>query len=1149
MVALALELKCKIGILSPNGWWEILPTATDLADDDNFHFEEVIFLSFGKGITNSDAEPDTIHQNANHFILLKPKTGRSSELLQTLEADLVQQGYDLSHTATMSEQIALTVEGTHSSMDNVSPDEAGGRQSCNKRPASSACSDDGPQTQSSSSVSLPKRHARSDGLQGEIVCDETEPNVNGMEDSAVTDWPDEPAPGPELELPANNSGETPAATETPSAGEPPPVDLVVGTVFPYFQGDTPNTEAALQHVVDALKKGFSQWAANCGHRLHIRTAIQGRSDDKKKRKIRISCFRAGPAGPDRVSSRDDFDANLLRAKAAKTLGPCGCMWQVSFLENSDKGGYVISSLCDEHNHGGDDKPPQPPKYKTLLGSLEPQVLNTLATFVSTSTSTNAIRDLFVANAIPFDFTHEEAARLKTRLRSWLATGKLDDIRQRSRSQLLGELSADEVCLFLTGLREGRNKKSVAELLDLLKARIPGFGSVVADDGKGNLTGFVCMTARQRERARQWGQYIVIDGTYSTNREGFTMFLPVIIDPNNHVYRIAFAFCMTEHSHQAQKFVLDGLVQLCRTERDARSFLPDICQTVMSDAGFSAEVIKTAISQQVNAQICLWHIKKDIKKHIGRLSSCKELEESFNRLRNAKTIAEFDKIWAEMERDFQHSGPVGSPGSAINYLRTWVNIRERWALPWVSRHFTTGRTSSQSSEAANSQYKQRFTTVTNLQGCIINNLILERQEENRELSAGRIASQFIEAPPFFTDAFHQVGLQAQYQLREILQKITCLEAQVLPTTPNVLNCVEAYSVTSILEGTPAQSVLRGGPTGQTFSCSCNVEKVWAIPCKHILRVFLSALTHLHLTQSAMSVLFFNSIHPRWRRSTIDPAACLRITDLRAIEQSEMLEADAAFEVDAEDELEKLQSQTSVGPNQRNVRLLDNYDDEFTQMKSWDMQKRREYVINTTKQMWEWLPKNPSIFIEWARQTRAFATSHGLSTSTSITMVKEGSATVIADPSFIPKVGNPSDPKQRVVGGSSFRLPTKSVGICGFCCIPGHNISTCPHVSKLGVLVNIAVGEWNNWHLLPDLQEKVNEVYAVDSDVSALKIIGKTRPSAVSEFVYSCVGYEAKCALTSKDLVVIWQGHLSLHSLRGWALRNGKLRKNRFIIIPC
>lgn len=338
MVALALELKCKIGILSPNGWWEILPTATDLADDDNFHFEEVIFLSFGKGITNSDAEPDTIHQNANHFILLKPKTGRSSELLQTLEADLVQQGYDLSHTATMSEQIALTVEGTHSSMDNVSPDEAGGRQSCNKRPASSACSDDGPQTQSSSSVSLPKRHARSDGLQGEIVCDETEPNVNGMEDSAVTDWPDEPAPGPELELPANNSGETPAATETPSAGEPPPVDLVVGTVFPYFQGDTPNTEAALQHVVDALKKGFSQWAANCGHRLHIRTAIQGRSDDKKKRKIRISCFRAGPAGPDRVSSRDDFDANLLRAKAAKTLGPC---WRLLFPRRRQPTPYEI----------------------------------------------------------------------------------------------------------------------------------------------------------------------------------------------------------------------------------------------------------------------------------------------------------------------------------------------------------------------------------------------------------------------------------------------------------------------------------------------------------------------------------------------------------------------------------------------------------------------------------------------------------------------------------------------------------------------------------------------------------------------------------------------------------------------------------------
>ncbi len=96
-------------------------------------------------------------------------------------------------------------------------------------------------------------------------------------------------------------------------------------------------------------------------------------------------------------------------------------------------------------------------------------------------------------------------------------GKLDEVMGQHKTKILGQLQPDEVCQFLSDLQENKEGLSVVSVLKKASGALPGVKYVTLANANRELTGFVVMTARQRERLRTYGQVISVDGTYNTSK--------------------------------------------------------------------------------------------------------------------------------------------------------------------------------------------------------------------------------------------------------------------------------------------------------------------------------------------------------------------------------------------------------------------------------------------------------------------------------------------------------------------------------------------------------------------------------------------------------------------------------------------------------
>lgn len=131
--------------------------------------------------------------------------------------------------------------------------------------------------------------------------------------------------------------------------------------------------------------------------------------------------------------------------------------------------------------------------------------------------------------------------------------------------------------------------------------------------------------------------------------------------------------------------------------------------------FSDRVIKDVLGEHVNAQVCAWHMKLDIKKKLGQLACWPELKERLEELRTSLTVELFDQRRAAIYADFQDRGTPADPNLVIHYLsREWIPIAHRWALCYCNKSINLGKKSTQGSESMNSQFKRRQAEVTSLQ---------------------------------------------------------------------------------------------------------------------------------------------------------------------------------------------------------------------------------------------------------------------------------------------------------------------------------------------------------------------------------------------------------------------------------------------------
>lgn len=81
-------------------------------------------------------------------------------------------------------------------------------------------------------------------------------------------------------------------------------------------------------------------------------------------------------------------------------------------------------------------------------------------------------------------------------------------------------------------------------------------------------------------------------TYGGSQVGYSLALPCIVNEDGNTFRVAYAYLLTEHSHDSQRFLMEALKKLACMPGESESFLPGICKTVMTDQSKIARFLAT-----------------------------------------------------------------------------------------------------------------------------------------------------------------------------------------------------------------------------------------------------------------------------------------------------------------------------------------------------------------------------------------------------------------------------------------------------------------------------------------------------------------------------------------------------------------------------
>lgn len=97
------------------------------------------------------------------------------------------------------------------------------------------------------------------------------------------------------------------------------------------------------------------------------------------------------------------------------------------------------------------------------------------------------------------------------------------------------------------------------------------------------------------------------------------------------------------------------------------------------------------------RLCIWHIKRNAKKHLGSFSAWREISQELeDMLHDSFTVEEFERRWEEWVEKFGLD--------RVDWVGEMFGRREEWVPVYFKHEFWAGMSSTQRSEGMNSYFK-------------------------------------------------------------------------------------------------------------------------------------------------------------------------------------------------------------------------------------------------------------------------------------------------------------------------------------------------------------------------------------------------------------------------------------------------------------
>ncbi|KAI5352456.1 hypothetical protein L3X38_005347 [Prunus dulcis] len=245
--------------------------------------------------------------------------------------------------------------------------------------------------------------------------------------------------------------------------------------------------------------------------------------------------------------------------------------------------------------------------------------------------------------------------------------------------------------------EAGDAQSLINLFKRKQAEDPMFFYTVQVDQENRMTNFFWRDGRSRIDYDCFGDVVVFDTTYRTNR--YNMICAPFVGVNHHWKNVLFgcAFLLDEKT--------DSFIWLFETflesmgGRKPKTIFTDQCQAMANGI--------EKVFPGVCHRLCSWHISQNAARNLGSYYGNPEFNHMFNKCLQGycETELEFQSTWDDLLAKFNLTGN--------QWLKTLYSLRAKWC-PVFSQHiFTAKIKSSQRSESTNNVFHHMSTKTMSL----------------------------------------------------------------------------------------------------------------------------------------------------------------------------------------------------------------------------------------------------------------------------------------------------------------------------------------------------------------------------------------------------------------------------------------------------
>ncbi|XP_073148152.1 protein FAR1-RELATED SEQUENCE 5-like [Henckelia pumila] len=368
-------------------------------------------------------------------------------------------------------------------------------------------------------------------------------------------------------------------------------------------------------------------------------------------------------------------------------------------------------------------------------------------------------------------------------------------------------------------QKGIDAETLIEFFESKKEKNSEFFFTYETDSENRLTRCFWADAVSRRAYSAFGDVIVFDTTYNTNKYGM-IFAP-LVGVNNHHQTIVFG-CGFLNDEKTESFVwlFNKFVEAMPTGAP---------KAIITDQDPAMTKAIAQVFPQTMHRYCLWHILNKFSEKLDPTTFRDHYQSIKNVIENSTTPDEFESYWEEAIKcaNLEQN----------DWLNLMYGLRQKWVPAYLNHVFAAGMSSSQRSESSHSFFKRYVSKKNSLVDFIIHfNRALKHQRHNELVSDHVDINERPNIKGNLPMKHHMVKVYTKKKWIEFESEISethgyCVQ-QVSKVDEKVIYDVMHYQSSS----SSKPKVLTFDKEKNYISCSCKKFDFDGIPCRHMLAYF-------------------------------------------------------------------------------------------------------------------------------------------------------------------------------------------------------------------------------------------------------------------------------------------------------------------------